>query len=310
MPGELEEAEVQQDEEHQAEVAAFEQGFIGDDDPLTILPDEQNALPTSDDGAGDDKKKDDTETPQPSIETPSEKSQDDVFDARLKDGLKAMGEAVEQRLSTVFGKMGGLERSINEMKSAVPPVQKLSGKWEVSDFKELAKEFPDMTEWIVNGFNAGIGRFSPEDAPQKVQDLSGFMTSGQVQELNDKHAQTIRQQVGREAASMMLSVISPDWQKIVGNDGDKNDYRAWLVKQPDAYQQNMAGSWDPSVVHGSIQKFQQDTLVKKKKTAKDKDASQRERFANAVPVKASGRTHTIRTVSEEEAFMAGFTGEE
>jgi hypothetical protein len=299
-------AETEEKVNPEEEVAAFASGFYQNKDMAEEVPVEApSTVPES--PVVDETPVEETTTPatEESVDTATPQ-QDEVPapDVVFTQRLESMEANMRQRFDTAFGKMGGIERDVKEMKQRKdPPVPPplTSPTLTSEDFAELAEEYPEITNKIVAGFNAGIGRSAPPvptPPPELVSPAAnGFITQEQLD--------TWQVAQDQKSAVQFMGYLTPDWQTVVGRDGDGSPYRAWLATQPETYQQQLAGTWDPREIQTSIGLFQTATAPKPAKPAAREGQTRRDIVRAAIPAKGTSGTPT-QDVSEHEAFMQGF----
>ncbi len=305
-------AETEEKVTQEEEAAAFASGFYQNKDmaeevPVDVLPTLQEP-PVVDETPAEEtptpKEPVDTETPQqvPLLEEDEVKKGKEPLD--LTKRLESMEANMRQRFDTAFGKMGGIERDVKEMqqrKDQPVPTPLTPPTLTSEDFAELAEEYPEITNKIVAGFNAGIGRSAPPPPTPPAELVSpaanGFITQEQLD--------TWQVAQDQKSAMQFMGYLTPDWQTVVGRDGDGSPYRAWLATQPEAYQQQLAATWDPREIQTSIGVFQAATAPKPPKPAVREGQARRAIVKAAIPAQGTGGTPT-QDVSEQEAFMQGF----
>lgn len=201
------------------------------------------------------------------------------------DGLKS---AVEKLQSTAFGRLGGLERTLRELQATTPAGQAISVTKD--DFAEMAKEYPDLVDFTVTGFNRvlskvkGTGEFDPKAFEQKV-------------------TERVTQETQQIKLDLMDSVRE-DWREVVNSE----PYKQWLATQPAEYQTQVLDSWSPRTVLGSIKSFETATTPPVTPAAPDPTPPTRSRrLAAAVAPKSAGGTGSPTAKTEDDYFNEGFT---
>ena len=299
--------------DEQDELAAMEAGFSSDAHSLSTFAPEREAPTeeTEDEGEGSLESEEgpgevEPDAPAPEPEPPAP-SQEDVLAKRFAEQDK-LSATLRQQLDTAFGKMGGLERTIRELREAAGRPTGIEGELSAEDFKDLAEEYPEVTQKLIAGLNQGLTRLlSKKAAPvEPAASQARYVTEESLSEWQAKHQSDVDTLVERRASVIVANAIMPGWKEIVGNDGDANPYRTWLAKQPDDYQQTIHDAWDPVVIKQSIDKFQKDTTPKPQPPAAKPGMKQRALFRAAVPARSSTHAEPAKVLSEEEAMMATF----
>lgn len=212
--------------------------------------------------------------------------------------------SVEKQFGTAFGKMGGLERLLNEMrasKSAGQPV-----KLSKDDLKELKEAgFEDLIDKLIPGLERALTKVHVAPAAAPTFDAEA------VQKVlaEDRLRQTAQLQ---QQCVADLNEMIPDWRTVVGNpNGEPTPWRSWLAKQPAHYKKRIENSWDATEVAESIARFNADvaqaTNAAAKAGAKKDNAeseARKERLAEAVTKRSSPARETHK--SEDEMFAEGF----
>lgn len=260
-----------------------------------------------------DAKKD--EEPAPAEEKPAEPAPAVEYRQVTKaewDELTARAAAIDQikvdhakKLDTAFGKVGGLERKLQELQQATPAGEAV----EVTDddVAELAAEFPELGGLVLKSLQKVAGKLkgtrtaSAESLnPEKLEALvSTRVIELQAEELEDQYS---------------------NWREIVGKPDDKdNEYRKWLATQSAEYQQRVGSTYSAGVIARSIAKFQEHAAAAKaereradnaaaaeaakKRAAEDAANKRRERLDSAAQPKGAGGHQPDPT---EDDFDAGF----
>jgi len=209
--------------------------------------------------------------------------------ATLVSDIKA---AQEKQFGTAFGKIGGIERHLQQLQHQTPNGQSVELTDE--DVAEMAEEFPELAGMTL----------------KVLQNVVGKMR-GTGPAIDETVISNVRKDAVRDA-KVEISLETLDethegWRDIVGlPDGQGNlpdtEYRRWLGEQPENYRQRLEETNNHVVIGRSIDKFNE---YKKQKQAKQ-DTSRRDRFADAVDAKGDGGHQSAPTGDDE--FEAGFKG--
>jgi hypothetical protein len=163
--------------------------------------------------------------------------------ARLNSGVASVAEiksALEKQIGTAFGKMGGIERTLTQLRTATPAGQAVEFTDDMA--AELMEEFPEVGAVTVKAIKKfaeklkGVGPAASAgpDAGQVEQLVQARLVAAQAEELEDLH---------------------PDWRAVVGAQDSNNEYRQWLAKQPDDYQRKLNSTNSAGVIARSISRF-------------------------------------------------------
>ena len=270
------------------EEAAFAAGFEGKKTPPEDVVKTKDVLET--------KPETDPVVEPKIVQLTEEKYQELLAQATTINDVKS---ALEQLKGKTFGTIGGLERTLNELKSA-----SASGKpVELSpeDLAELREVYPEMTTELEKGLTRILGKVkggAPAFDPAVLEPL--------VTAAIEKATPALKDAIHREDALETLTDRHPTWATIVGPETSETDFRTWLkgTKTPEA-QAAIMDTWNPKAAGDVIDEF----LEHQKKTAalpKKSDAeTRRERMAQGVQPK--GSTPPVpKTPTVEDAFNEGF----
>lgn len=197
------------------------------------------------------------------------------------DQIKA---AQEKGLTTAFGKIGGIERVLNQIQSA-------SGAVEVSDddFDEMRKEFPELAALHVQGLKKVLSKMRPASNaldPTQIDSL--------VQQRISPVLDSVSERVERLVGEKLLTKTHKDWKEVTAND----EFKAWFFSQPAEYQSVVGNSFDPDVVGEAIDTFK---ASKQKAIAA---STRQKRIESAVTPRGTGGHQPAR--SDDDDFHAGF----
>lgn len=235
-------------------------------------------------------------TPEPVAEVVAPKyvqiTEDEFKDLRTKAALaEELKTTSEKSFGTAFGKIGGLERVINELK-AQPNLGELSK----DDFSELKDAFPELAEMTVAGLNRALGKLKGAPGasvdPAKVNDL---VQQGIALKLQERELQ---QQKDAVAA---LDTDHADWREVKA----KPEFKAWIEKQPQRVQKTYAKTWDADFLSDVFTSFKEAAKTAAAPTPPAPPATTRkDRLAAAVNPRGTGG-HAPGP-SEDDDFLAGF----
>lgn len=194
--------------------------------------------------------------------------------------IEEMRETFGKRFDTAFGKMGGIERTLTQLASATPSGQNVELTEDI--VADMAEDFPEFAELqlkTLKKFAQTIKGTGP--APQPI-DVDGQVNSRlialQIEALEDEY---------------------PDWRTIVGDAESNNEYRQWLSKQDESYQQKLNSTNSAAIIARSIQKFSSDA-------PKPKPSARQNLIRDAVTPRGDGGPPAATNADDE--FNAGFTG--
>lgn len=191
--------------------------------------------------------------------------------AARADELKATLEKVS---GTAFGKIGGIERTLQQLQS--------SGVGEVSaeDFSKLRDEFPDLAEMLVEGLNSALKK-APRAASVDLSEVETKFNAALAERLD-------AQELAFE--TRLLTSKHKDWREVVATP----EFQAWQMTKPLTFQQQLAGRDSDFIA---------DALTEFKTARKSADANTRRgRMDAAVTPRGTGGNATNDI---EDPFMAG-----
>jgi hypothetical protein len=207
----------------------------------------------------------------------------------------------QKKIDTAFGKVGGIERRLQELQSATPAGYAV----EVTDdiVADLKAEFPELGD-------LQLGVLKKFASKLKGTSTAPFDPNQVVPIIEERTKQLQRD---------ILSMKHEDWEEVVGvPDANgvtpKTDYRKWLGTQSEEYRQQVGGSWDARVIAKSIDKFKAEAKVAAekaaaeaaKKTPKPATSARQRALESAVTPRGEGGRPAGPT--EEDEFEAGFNG--
>lgn len=219
--------------------------------------------------------------------------------AELKAGVSKV-QALEAQLTKqgrdTSGRMGGIEQTIREIKSAVqtgtaPDISE-------EDFEELKVEYPDLAKLVA----AGMGRAAKKT--KSAQPAAPVFDAAHISELVNQAVDTRvpihltqREEDGKRKA---FDKIVPDWRDIVQSPG----WASWLGAQPQDYQEQVKSTWDLDVLEPAFKKFKETLTPPQTAATPTKPAApKRDRFSENVAPKGTGG---VSTKTEKDPFTEGF----
>lgn len=176
-------------------------------------------------------------------------------------------------LDTAFGKIGGIERMLQEFQKG--------GIGEISedDFQEIKDEYPELLGSLVKGMNRALAKAKPQD----------------TEALQKTIASTAMEIAQHEVAKDRLFDAVPDWQEVVKTP-EFNEFASKL----DVKDQEKLGGWDARFIAGKIKEFKSKVEPK----AEPKPDARKDRFNAAVNPRGSGAVAS--SPSDLDSFHAGY----
>ncbi len=206
---------------------------------------------------------------------------------KLLDGVAKLGD-IEGRFDTAFGKIGGVERALDQLRSATPAGGKIELTEEV--VADLAAEFPEMAQLQFKTL-------------QKLVDVINTSTPAQISAAQPSvDVDALKTSIRRELTEETLDGFDEKWREIIGlpgKDGVIPDtpFRQWLEKQPKEYATQVKSTYSAAVLTGALSKF---------KTAQAKAQGRREVLDAAVEVTGSGGQAPAAGQTGDDEFNEGF----
>ena len=195
-----------------------------------------------------------------------------------RDELFSLRQQAEKQFGTAFGKIGGIERRLQELNSGAQVEIKQE------DIDALKEDFPPLAA-----------------ALEKVRNMRS-MPSGLDAEKMDALLTERVTAVERKFELRLLSQAHPDWQQI----DVSPEFKAWVSAQPDEFKQKLveaSNAYDSSVVGEVMSKFKQSRKSAPEKTAADDASAQRSRMRAAVTPRGVGGPAAPKPTDD---LMAGF----
>jgi hypothetical protein len=212
---------------------------------------------------------------------------------KLLDGvakIEGIETALEQRFGTAFGKIGGIERVLDQLKSSAPA----GGKIELSEevVADLAAEFPEMAKLQYKTLQKLVDTINATSPAQG--------SAAQPSPVVDEAA--LERRIRRTIAEETLNEFDEKWKETIGLPDDKGvipetPFRKWLDKQPTEYQTRVRSTYSAPVLTDALAKF---------KASQKKADGRREVLDAAVEVTGSGGQAPNAGKSDDDEFDAGF----
>ena len=188
----------------------------------------------------------------------------------------ALKATLEKVSGTAFGKIGGIERTLQQLQSGGV------GEVSIDDFNKLREEFPDLAEMLVEGLNGALKK-APRGQAQAV-DFS---------ELESKFNATLAERLDAQELAFetrLLSTRHSDWQEVIA----APEFEAWRTAKPIEYQQKLAGR-DSEFIANALTEFKDS-----RKAASE--SIRRSRIAAAETPRGTGGNVAAES---EDHFLAG-----
>ena len=258
-------------------------------DASTLNPDEEAAFAA---GFDDDTTATPTETPAEQQDNATQQEEGTTAPAEPaapeyvqltkaeRDELMGLRDQAQRQFGTAFGKIGGIERTLQQLNSGAQV------EINQEDIDALKDDFPPLAA-----------------ALEKVRNLRALPGGGVDQE---QIANLVAEKVSAVEQKFELRLLSkdhPDWKQI---DADPA-FAQWVASQPDEFKQTLAQasqSYDSEVVSDAMSKFKQSRKAAPAPTpAADPASARRSRMSAAVTPRGVGGPATPNATDD---LMAGF----
>lgn len=224
--------------------------------------------------------------------------------------LKAKAAEVDQirtdhrkEFDKVFGKIGGMDRTLATIQAATPAGYAVEVTDEV--VADLAKEFPELGGLALKAFKAFAS---------KLKGTAPVATAAAAPDPAVIEATVQTRLVALQSED--LEDARPEWRTITGAPDSKTAYRAWLATQPLEYQAKLASTNSAAVIARSIDKFEAHTVAASKEAtaaaekaaaeAKAKAAGDKRRSVLSAAVSPKGSAAHAAPAGGEDDFEEGF----
>lgn len=202
------------------------------------------------------------------------------FTKEERDELMALREQAQKQFGTAFGKIGGIERTLQQLNSGAQV--------------EISQE--DIDALRSDGFEPLAV------ALEKVRGLRALPGAGVDQEQIDALVNQRVSAVEQKFELRLLAQAHPDWKQI---DADPA-FAAWVAAQPDEFKQGLVKAsteFDSAVVSDAMSKFKQSRKAAPATPAADPASARRSRMSAAVTPRGVGGPAAPNAT---EDLMAGF----
>lgn len=216
---------------------------------------------------------------------------------KLIDGVARIGEietSLEKQFGTAFGKIGGIERIIDQLQSSAPA----GGKIELSEevVADLAAEFPEMAKLQFKTLQKLVDTINTNSTITPATQAAAQPSAPVVDE------DAIERRIRRTIAEETLNEFDGKWKETIGLPDDKGvipdtPFRQWLTKQPSDYQTRVRSTYSASVLTDALTKF---------KAVQQKAQGRREVLDAAVEVTGSGGQAPNAAATDDDDFNSGF----
>jgi len=194
----------------------------------------------------------------------------------------------ERSFGTAFGKIGGIERTIQQLQSG----QQVEIDQE--DIDALREDFPPLAAALEKIRSLRMLSGGGGIAPEQLEDM--------VQQRIAPALESIDTRVNQSVQMHLLSEKHADWREV-----DKSpEFAAWVQQQPEDYRAQLVAAstnYDSTFIGSAMTKFKQTRRTEPDNTGTDPASARRSRKEAAVTPRGSG---TPAASDPNDEFNAGF----
>lgn len=189
--------------------------------------------------------------------------------------IQELRGTLEKSNGTAFGKIGGLERKLNELASS-PKIDIAQ-----ADIDALKEDFPPMAAVL--------------EKVRSMQVIHGGIDAAKIEEMVQARVAPALDAIGttveQTVEKRMLSREHPDWQQVTATP----EFAAWTGTLKPADQKMLADTWDADYIGAVITAF---------KSRNKASPTRKSRADAAVTPRGSGVAHTAVMSDEKSGFDA------
>lgn len=213
---------------------------------------------------------------------------------KLLDGVAKIGD-IEKQFGTAFGKIGGIERMLDQLKSSAPAGEKIELSKDV--VADLAAEFPEMADLQYKTLQKLVDVLNTRTVTPASAHADAAQPSAQPVDVD-----AIKKSIRRELVEETLNEFDEKWKETIGLPDDKGvipdtPFRQWLAKQSKDYHDKVKSTYSAPVLTDALSKF---------KAAQRKAQGRREVLDAAVEITGSRGQAPNASPTDDDEFNAGF----
>ena len=210
---------------------------------------------------------------------------------KLLDGVAKIGD-IEKQFGTAFGKIGGIERVLDQLRSSAPAGEKIELSKDV--VADLAAEFPEMADLQYKTLQKLVDVLNTRTITPALE------SAAQPSPVVDEAA--IEKRIRRTIVEETLDAYDEKWKDTIGLPDDKGvipdtPFRQWLKTQPKDYHDKVKSTYSAPVLTDALSKF---------KAAQTKAQGRREVLDAAVEITGSRGQAPNANPTDDDEFNAGF----
>lgn len=202
-----------------------------------------------------------------------------------------------------FGKIGGVERTLKEIKDAL---SQGDGDVDLTDeFKELEEQYEDAAPLIKKGVQAALKKARKSVTVGNSISLEEIETA-----LMPKIESIATQRADQLFIGRTLDREHKGWREVVGQPDSQTEFRQWLDQKPEEEKKSILASWDADTLSGALTDFKK-SKEKPATTATPKNEvkpppKQISRLEEAVTPKSQVKPPAPSKKTDDEEFEEGF----
>ena len=267
------------------ELAAFNEGFSD-----TVTPPTEKPAPTEEEKPAEEAPVE--EVPAPKIKTITEEEFNQLQESAAQ--VASMKATLEKQFGTAFGKIGGIERVIQQIQASTPTGQ--VPEISEADLEELGEYGSDMPAAMVKGLNRALS---------KMKGTGPAIDENRIQSLVEERLAPELTKLEQKLETKAVARAHPDYKEVFADAG----FAEWRNALPEDRRAELDTSWDSDVITKAISEYKESKKPKEtpkaEPKAEAKTNSRKEVLeASVAPRGAPAAVKGKKT--EEEEFMEGF----
>lgn len=182
-----------------------------------------------------------------------------------------------KRFDTAFGKMGGLERKLQELHAA--------GAITDEDIAPFQDDLPEIAN-VLRKLRAPA-QASDEDLSARFKPVLESAVNPLIQEL-------------RETQKAAVLLVHPDMETFK----ESEDFGRWVATKDEKYREQLGSTWSPAFIAGALTEAKKWAEANKPKPQARQGAERSSVIEAAIQPRGTGASRPTRAA--QDAFLAGF----
>lgn len=273
---ELPEVETSEDEDNAAMMAGF------NNEASTTKPEPVKEEPVIEEVV--------EEPEAPKIKSITESEYQSLLDAAAQ--VATMKATIDKQFGTAFGKLGGIERTIQQIQST--PAGQMA-EVSLEDMAELKEYGEDLPTALAKSLNKALAKV-------KVTQAAPAMDEGRIDALVQERLAPALVQHEQQMEVKAVRRAHADYKDVFAEEG----FNAWRTKQTEARQEQLGG-WDSDVIIQAITDYKDSKKPKPKAEAKaDPKANARKELLAASTAPRGAPAIVKGALTDDEQMLAGY----